>query len=134
MSQMLFLDTGYVIALVNPKDQHHVSANALAERYEGFPLLTTSAVLLEIGNALARNYKFAATQILQQLLSDESTTVVHLTPEGFIQACDLYQKYPDKQWGLVDCFSFITMEKYQIRQVLTFDRHFSQAGFEILRA
>jgi uncharacterized protein len=130
---MLFLDTGYIIALINPKDQYHTSAIALAERYDGSSLLTTSAILLEIGNALSRNYKAESIQVLHHLLNDESTTIVQLTPESLIQSFDRYQQYPDKQWGLVDCFSFVTMEKYQVRQALTFDRHFTQAGFEVLR-
>ena len=29
MDRYLFLDTGYVIALLNPKDQHHEKAKAL---------------------------------------------------------------------------------------------------------
>jgi uncharacterized protein len=133
MPQPLFLDTGYIIALVNSRDQYHASATALAERYDGLPLITTSAVLLEIGNALARNHKSAAAQILHQLLNDKTTTVVQLTPEALIRAFERYRQYLDKQWGLVDCLSFITMEKHQIRQVLTFDHHFTQAGFEVLR-
>jgi predicted nucleic acid-binding protein len=113
MPKVLFLDTGYVIALINIKDQYHSAAVALADRYENFPVITTSAILLEIGNALTRNYKSEAQQILHHLLTDENTTIIHR--------------------GLVDCFSFITMEKYQIHQALTFDRHFTQAGFEVLQ-
>ncbi len=134
MLPTLFLDTGYIIALVNTKDQHHASAIALADRYDGFPILATSAVLLEIGNALARNHKSEAEQILRHLLDDDHTTIIHLTPEALIRAFDRYQQYPDKQWGLVDCFSFITMEQHKINQALTFDRHFTQAGFEVLQS
>jgi predicted nucleic acid-binding protein len=31
--------------------------------------------------------------------------------------------------GLVDCVSFVIMNRYKINQALTFDRHFVQAGF-----
>jgi len=133
MPKTLFLDAGYIIALINAKDQYHSTAVALADRYENFPIITTSAILLEISNALTRNYKSEAQQVLHHLLTDENTTIIHLTPENLICAFDRYQQYPDKQWGLVDCFSFITMEKYQIHQALTFDRHFTQAGFEVLQ-
>ena len=43
----LFVDTGYVIALINEDDQHHARAVVLSQRYEGHPLVTTDAVLLE---------------------------------------------------------------------------------------
>ncbi len=52
MSKALFVDTGYVIALINENDQHHEEALALAHKYENAKLITTDAILLEIGNAL----------------------------------------------------------------------------------
>ena len=53
----IFIDTAYVIALINRRDQYHSQALALARQYAGHPLLVTSAVLLEIGNALSQRYK-----------------------------------------------------------------------------
>ena len=57
MPPELFLDTMFVIALINTRDQHHQQAVELSIRYEGYPMLTTEGVLLEIGNGLARGYK-----------------------------------------------------------------------------
>ena len=51
----VFVDTSFVVALVSEKDQHHTRASKLAEMFDGQPLITTDAVLLEVGNALARN-------------------------------------------------------------------------------
>jgi len=42
------------------------------------------------------------------------------------------QKYQDKSWGLIDCISFIVMRENEITQILTFDQHFTQAGFVVL--
>src|SRR3954452_21725318 len=52
----IFLDTSYVVALVTPKDRHHSKAVELAERLkrQGFRMVTTRAVILEIGNSLAK--------------------------------------------------------------------------------
>ena len=52
-----FVDTSFVVALVNKKDQHHRVAIDLVERFDGPGLVTTDAILLEIGNALSRNFK-----------------------------------------------------------------------------
>lgn len=52
-----FVDTLFVIALINPRDQYHETAMELASKYDKQPLLVTDVVLLEIGNGLARNYK-----------------------------------------------------------------------------
>jgi hypothetical protein len=55
-----------------------------------------------------------------------------ITPQLFNRAFKLYKKYQDKQWGLVDCVSFEVMWEEGVSKVLTFDSHFSQAGFQIL--
>ena len=52
----VFLDTAYAIALSSPKDEHHEQALQLAEEIEvgQVKLVTTRAVVFEIGNVLAR--------------------------------------------------------------------------------
>jgi predicted nucleic acid-binding protein len=44
----------------------------------------------------------------------------------------LYEQRPDKEWGLVDCISFILMQKRGVLHAVTNDHHFEQAGFIIL--
>ena len=92
----------------------------------------TDAVLLEIGNALARSYKQEAVEIIEQFLAAEEVEVVHLTPRLFTQGFTLYKSHQDKPWGLVDCISFIVMREAGVTQALTFDQHFVQAGFQAL--
>ncbi len=78
MPNRIFIDTLFVIALINRRDQYHQQALDLAEQFEGHPLLVTDAVLLEIGNALARSYKQEAVEIIAQFLAAEEVDVVHL--------------------------------------------------------
>ncbi len=56
----VFLDTAYAIALSSPNDQYHIEAEILAEQLETDEarLITTRAVLLEIGNALGKRIAF----------------------------------------------------------------------------
>jgi predicted nucleic acid-binding protein len=54
MSKPLFVDTGYIIALINENDHYHRRALALSEKYDGCQLVTTDAVLLEVGSALKK--------------------------------------------------------------------------------
>lgn len=128
----IFVDSGFVIALINQRDQYHQQALELADRLEGHALITTDAVLLEVGNALARNYKQKAIEIIEQFLDSDEVEIVRLTPQLFNQALIHYKQYEDKEWGLVDCISFVVMREVGINQVLTFDRHFVQAGFQVL--
>jgi predicted nucleic acid-binding protein len=67
LSDSVFLDTSYAIALASTTDEFHLEALALAEEVEanGIRLLTTWGVLLEIGNALSKlQYRHAAMHIL----------------------------------------------------------------------
>ena len=132
MPNRIFVDTVFVIALINQRDQYHQQASELADRFEGYPLLTTDAVLLEIGNALARGYKQEAIEVIEQFLASDEVEIKRLTPYLFEQAFELYKQHRDKDWSLVDCISFVTMREAGLSQALTFDRHFVQAGFEVL--
>lgn len=128
----VFLDTGLVIALINERDQYHQQALDLADIYEQYLLVIIDAVFLEIANALTRNYKQEAIQIIEELTSSENVEVVRLTPEFFERAFDLCKKCQDKSWGLVDCLLFIVMQDKNINFALSFDQHFIQAGFQLL--
>ncbi len=115
MREAVFIDTGYVIALVNENDQHHAEALWLSDRYNDHPVVVTDAVLLEIGNALSRFARLAAVQIIQDFRDSAGVTVVSLTPELFDAGFALYQQHGDKQWGMVDCISFVVMRPFVLR-------------------
>ena len=134
MQNRIFIDTLFVVALINPRDQYHAKATELAAKYENHPFLVSDAVLLEIGNGLARNYKQEAIEVIEDFFDSEEVEIVRLTPELFERAFELYKKYKDKDWGLIDCISFIVMTEAGVNQALTFDQHFEQAGFEALMA
>ena len=57
MTNKVFLDTAYAIALSVESDEHHGRAEELADQLEAESthLVSTRAVLLEIGNALSKN-------------------------------------------------------------------------------
>jgi hypothetical protein len=99
----------------------------------GTRLVTTQAVLLEIGNALSRQrYRRAAVVLLNALETDSKVEIVSLSEQLYTQAFQLYCQRLDKEWGLVDCISFIVMQERGITEALTADEHFQQAGFRVL--
>ena len=132
MSERLFVDTGYIIALTNENDHYHQQALALSEKYEGYRLVTTDAVLLEVGNALSRFARPQASLIIHHFQTAEEVTLVPLNPILFNTAMHWFDKHQDKTWGLVDCVSFAVMTEMQLSRVLAFDRHFVQAGFQLV--
>lgn len=128
----IFVDTSFIGALINERDQYHERAIELADQYDGQPLVVTDVVLLKVSNALARRYKQEAIQAIEDLLSSEDVEIVRLTAELFNKAFELYKTRQDKEWGLVDCISFVVMQNRNIRAALAFDQHFIQAGFQAL--
>lgn len=135
MTSDVFLDTGYAIALSVDSDELHERALELAEQLEAEAtrLITTRAILLEIGNALSKErYRKAAVELLDALEQDPSVEIIPLSEELFAQALELFRSRPDKEWGLVDCVSFIVMQEYGLTEALTPDKHYEQAGFRAL--
>jgi predicted nucleic acid-binding protein len=78
-----FVDTSFVVALINQRDQYHSRALDLASQFERRPLLTTDAVLLEIGNALAKNSREASIRAIDDFLTSSEIQIVHLYPDLF---------------------------------------------------
>ena len=58
--------------------------------------------------------------------------IVPLTNDLYAQALILYRSRIDKEWGLVDCLSFVVMRERMLTEALTADQHFEQAGFQAL--
>ena len=135
MANERFLDASYAIALASASDQRHEQAVRLAQRLEAEQarLVTTRAVVLEIGNALSRRrYRQAAVALIDSLERDIRVEVVPLSEALYQQAWTLFRQRPDKEWGLTDCASFVLMQDRGITEALTADRHFRQAGFRAL--
>ncbi len=131
----LFLDTSYAIALAPKKDVSHQQAKALAFNIKNsnISVLTTQAIQLEIGNALAKlKYRPFAVSLLENFESDPNIEIVSITGILFEKAFELFRNRTDKEWGIVDCISFVTMREQEITDALTADEHFVQAGFRAL--
>ena len=131
----VFLDASYAIALSAPRDYFHKLALELSEKLqrERSKLITTRAVVLEIGNSLAKfRYRNEAVKLLKSLEDDPNVETLPLSEELYFKALQLYQERLDKEWGITDCISFVVMQDRGLIEALTTDQHFEQAGFRIL--
>jgi predicted nucleic acid-binding protein len=129
---MIFLDTAYLLAVVNPRDSLFERAQAwsrnLSER-----LVVTEYVLWEVVNGYSIPAdRSKAHEIISSVRSGADCEVVSASTELFEAGLQLHLDRPDKEWSLTDCISFIVMERAAITQALTYDHHFEQAGFEAL--
>lgn len=132
MSKRIFIDTQYVVALINQRDQFHRQAIELARKFDGRPFLTTDAVLIEIGNSLSRQFRSEAVGIIDRFSTSDDIEIVRITPDVLASALAIYRSHDDKSWGMTDCISFVVMRQAGIQDVLTHDQHFTQAGFRAL--
>ena len=132
MKSPIFIDTGYVLALVNSGDDWHDAASEAAKQVKP-PFLTTEAVLIEIGNALSRaRWRSLGFQTINDLRGDPNIEVVPVDTALLERALLLFGQRTDKDWGLTDCISFVVMQERGLTDVLTADHHFTQAGYRRL--
>ena len=106
----VFLDTSYAIALSSANDQFHDKAETIAFELEknNTRMITTRAVILEIGNALAKlRFRNDAIRLLHSLEMDSTITIIPLSEDLFQRAFALFQQRKDKEWGITDCISLL---------------------------
>ncbi len=93
-------------------------------------LITSQAVVLEIGNGLLRQrFRRFAVEALELLERSPNIKVVSLS-DGLI--AEAFALFRDRMESLVDCTSIIIMQNLGIESALTTDEHFVQAGFRAL--
>ena len=133
--ERVFADTGYGIALLNPRrDDLHNKATAVARDY-GLGQMTSEMVLTEFLNSFSGYgllLRRAASEAVVSLVNQSQVLIVPQTSNLFEKSLERYQDMADKAWSLTDCSSFLIMEQEQLTAALTHDRHFAQAGFRTL--
>lgn len=129
---MIFLDTGYFVALFTPDDDLHDRAVRWSLRLDE-PLVVTEYVLWECVNTFSKpNDRGSAQALIEHVQSDPTCELVHASPDLFAAGLRLHRDRPDKEWSLTDCISFHMMRERGLTRALAYDIHFEQAGFEAL--
>jgi predicted nucleic acid-binding protein len=129
----VFLDTVGLVAVWDKSDQWHKIAHAcfsglLTARSE---LITTTAVLLECGNAAARRpYRSAVNRLRQQL--EQGNRLITPLAEDWQNAWFAYDKSEADAAGIVDHISFVVMRRLGITTAFTNDKHYRAAGLETM--
>ena len=132
--ERVFADTGYWIALLNPRDDLHQKAITTSRDYTPNQIVTSEMVLTEFLNSFSdrgSTLREAAAKAVASLRATEIVTIPQ-TSQLFARALQRYRDMADKSWSLTDCASFLIMEDERLIAALTHDRHFGQAGFQTL--
>jgi uncharacterized protein len=131
----IFLDASGLIAVANTDDQWHSAAESVWNDLvvSNLPLVTTSLVLLELGDGLSRiDQRSLAVALYDRLHASPRVRIMHVSLELETAAWELFRQRLDKTWGVTDCASFVVMKQLGIEAAFTVDRHFEQAGFQRL--
>jgi predicted nucleic acid-binding protein len=131
--KMVFADTVGLLAQWDKTDQWHDSAIEAINRVlsSRCPLVTTSYVLLECGNAAARRpYRQAVVELRERL--ERRRQLIVPTDSDWQLAWQAYERGDAAQAGIVDHVSFQVMRRLKIHEAFTNDQHFTAAGFQVL--
>ncbi len=123
------------IALEAGDDQNHEAARRHWDRFSRRlpPLATTSLVFAEAVTFFnARGQHAEAVEIGSRLLESPTVTLIQLDEPLLLTAWEYFQQHADKFFSLADCASFVVMRERGLDHALTFNRHFTQAGFQKL--
>ncbi len=129
----IFLDTVGLLALWDVDDQWHDAAEVAYGQIVSArqPVVTTTFVLLECGNAAARRTHREDVCILRRTLELRNEVIVP-AEDDWTNAWEAYERAEIGKAGIVDHVSFVVMRRLDIQQAFTNDRHFQEAGFETL--
>ncbi len=123
----LFVDTSGWIEVFGIKEPLHKEAREILELVidEHRQIITTNYIIAEFMN---RGSKILLAA-LDQIVTLPHIEIVHIGEKSHALAITLLRTHWDKEWSLVDATSFNVMRERGIREALTTDRHFTEAGF-----
>jgi uncharacterized protein len=105
----------------------------MRSRQRGVRVVTTRAIMLEIGNAFSKQRRrHAGIRLLDALEADPGVEIIPLSEQLYKRAWLFFCERSDKEWGLTDCVSFVVMQDRSMTEALTTDEHFRPDGFQPL--
>jgi uncharacterized protein len=137
MAAEIFIDTsGFYALLVRGDDQHdraQIVMRKAAKKKQR--LVTTDYVLNETATLLmSRGCSTVIPALFHSVSASRACRVVWMDTERFEKTKGAFIKSIENRWSFTDCFSFIVMREFRLREVLSKDAHFRAAGFTPLLA
>lgn len=129
---MIFVDSGFFLAFLDPRDSLHELARSWGSKIKE-DMVVTEYVICETVNFCSKPINRPRVHALvKHIRSNPGFIWVGASEALFAKALALHNQRQDKEWSLTDCASFSVMEERGIKEALTYDHHFEQAGFTAL--
>lgn len=132
----VFVDTTFVVAQFNPRDQWSQSARELAEVFYSRPLVTTEGIFGEFLAHFSRyepRERANAARFAESLKTLDRMEVVELTADLVDDGIRAYgREFQYSRLSLQDCISILVMRRRGALEALTADREFAIAGITVL--
>jgi predicted nucleic acid-binding protein len=135
MAREALIDSSGLYALADHRDATHTMAERCVARLlkAGIGLVLTDYIVDEACTfAKARAGGYGAMRLLEIIDRSEAFVLAWIGAQRFESAKSFFRKHADHGYSFTDCTSFIVMRELRIRDVLTTDRHFVEAGFRPL--
>lgn len=135
MADETFFDTSGFYSLLVRRDRMHTRAAEFMAAAAGVRgrFVTTDYVIDETVTLLkARRHGELVAPLFEAIDSSAAMRIEWMTSERFDEARAFCLRHPDKDWSFTDCASFVVMQSLGLREALTSDNHFKQAGFQVL--
>jgi uncharacterized protein len=135
VTRTVFIDATCLVSLINPRDQNHQKARDALSGVQRAQLVTTDAVLTEVLNYYSErgdHLRRQALLLVKGIMNREDVNLVYYGKYWFYLGLERFEERGDKGYSLTDCISMVLMESDAIQEVLTSDKHFTQAGFTVL--
>ena len=130
----LFVDTAGWMAALDASDPLHVRTCAARDQWlEGGGMLVTTDYVVDETLTLIRIrlHLEAAEAWWRQVDGSRRVQWEQVSPARAEKARGWFFRYKDKDFSFTDCTSFVVMRELKLREALTTDHHFAQAGFQI---
>jgi predicted nucleic acid-binding protein len=130
----LFVDTAGWVACADEADPAHSASCATRDAWleAGGMLVTTDYVADETLTLLRMRLGLAAAEAWWRQVDGSARlrweSITHARAD---KARDLFFRFRDKDYSFTDCTSFALMRELKLREALTTDHHFEQAGFSV---
>jgi predicted nucleic acid-binding protein len=126
---LIFLDTGFLFALLSARDEHHARVVGVFRTLQGSRLsevlLTTNHFIFETITLTRQLGHAKAVQLGERLYRERLAKIHWATPTEEQAAFDYFRRHQDKDYSLVDCLSFVVMEQRGITEALAVDSDFT---------